>query len=354
MRSTARPESFYARHLDLSACLLAILAVWQPPGVRGTAAAPMLTLEPDRGPCNFPNPQTMVRGKDFPPEIAIVIHAGRIRDGLVIPTIARAVIADDGTFAVAVPLRGVCYPNESDGSQFAIIAAEDVTPSRGGPPLASAIFSVGSSASSSPALPNTGGGGGQVQAVWPSGLLAAEAAPALTLEPARGRCATDNPLVVARGTGFPPGATVYFSVVRDRDNLITAESSAKYGFRDVVPASRSGRHSTSVHRNGLATVKGQGQVPSSRWTGQPRPLRHCRAAAGAAGHHRGCDRANNSPWSRFSPSWAASPYVASGVDARAGKHGGRVHSILSPRQLGGVGPSGHPAMPLRVARRTCM
>ncbi len=56
----------------------------------------------------------------------------------------------------------------------------------------------------------------------------ADAAPTLTLEPASGPCATDNPPITLRGSGFTPGATVRFGILRERDRSITAASSATW------------------------------------------------------------------------------------------------------------------------------
>ncbi len=52
----------------------------------------------------------------------------------------------------------------------------------------------------------------------------------LTLEPASGPCAADSPPITLRGSGFTPGATLRFAILRERDGLIAATSSPAGGW----------------------------------------------------------------------------------------------------------------------------
>ncbi len=62
---------------------------------------------------------------------------------------------------------------------------------------------------------------GLLAALLPLRGARAEAAPVLTLEPARGRCDERNPLIIARGANFPPGVPITFAIGRGRDYPIT-------------------------------------------------------------------------------------------------------------------------------------
>src|SRR5947208_15104634 len=109
--------------LGLVGCILAInTALWSSGAAR--AGAPVLMLEPDRGRCPVLNPPIVVRGKDFEPDMAIVLLVRRDRDRPTTPTpvIGKATVAADGTFTAQAQLVG-CDPNTQDGTQFVIHAA---------------------------------------------------------------------------------------------------------------------------------------------------------------------------------------------------------------------------------------
>ena len=55
-------------------------------------------------------------------------------------------------------------------------------------------------------------------AATPLGAARISPDPTLTLEPDRGPC---GKFITARGSGFPPGSTVFLSVRRDRDGYVT-------------------------------------------------------------------------------------------------------------------------------------
>ncbi len=70
--------------------------------------------------------------------------------------------------------------------------------------------------------------------LWSAVLTAAPlpvaAEPMITVEPERGRCAVDNPVVTLRGEGFPPGVTLRRLVLRTRDGRYTGFDSMAGGF----------------------------------------------------------------------------------------------------------------------------
>jgi len=76
-------------------------------------------------------------------------------------------------------------------------------------------------------------------ALWP--FAGAAATPTLTLIPARGPCTATDRAILARGAGFPPGSQVYFTIIRERDQAITAD-------RPIFPGRPVGADGTFAER----------------------------------------------------------------------------------------------------------
>lgn len=160
--------------LSLTMCLLAVVMALEPLGV-ARAADPVLTLEPDHGPCTS---RVVVRGAAFPPGQAIQLSVGQTappnHQGVIL---RRPMVAADGTFAVEFEMRliaGPCVPGQAvpDGTQFTFYAeADNGIPSRS-TLLAMTVFTVSSSPTPLPGLPNTGDGGGQDRMLPISSLIA--------------------------------------------------------------------------------------------------------------------------------------------------------------------------------------
>lgn len=155
------PRQARQRTIGLITCLLGLLVALWPPGVGRASAAPLLTLEPDRGPCTG---QVAAHGRAFPVGRTIILFVRRAvpfshqgSEG------ARAVVAADGTFTAQVRIAECGYSPEGvqpalatqAGTQFAI-SAQTIDGKALGPTLASATFTV---VPALPGLPNTGEGG---------------------------------------------------------------------------------------------------------------------------------------------------------------------------------------------------
>lgn len=134
------------------------------------AAEPILTLEPDHAPCAS---RVVMRGTSFPPGQAIQLGAIQTtppnHQGVIF---ARTTVAVDGTFIVEAEMRlivGPCVSGQaaSDETQFTIYAGTDEGNPGRSTFLATATFTVSSSSTPIPDLPNTGGGGAQIQALPP-------------------------------------------------------------------------------------------------------------------------------------------------------------------------------------------
>lgn len=155
------------------ACILAFSVLGGPYGATRVAAAPILTVSPDRGYCNTP---IAVRGAGLPPGLALAIRIERLSDGFVRERAASATVAADGTFDATFALLdrydGLCITTLPDGLQYRISAVADGTDG-GRAPLASVVYT----------------------------LIASR----FTLTPDRGPCGVP---VVARGEQFPPGSRV--------------------------------------------------------------------------------------------------------------------------------------------------
>lgn len=166
-----------------------------PPNTSGgvaQGARPVLTIEPERGPCD-------VADAAFDPRVvAVGVDTDR---GGVEPPRSRLAIADDGTFVTQLQILG-CDTATPDGAQFGV-AIEGRDPESGNLVGARAIFTVDRTAPPLPALPR----------------------PTLTLEPGAGPCTTAEPRLAARGASFPPGQRVYLSLTggpRARDKGVTS------------------------------------------------------------------------------------------------------------------------------------
>ncbi len=156
-------------------CLLAVAAALWPLGA--AQAAPILTVEPERGPCPVLNPPIVVRGSGFRPGMMIKLLSRRATDGPLVPQprFGETSVAADGTFSVQGQLFG-CAPGMPDGTQFVIEAVDPVVPPGAARPpvVATATFTVSSSSTSPPSppgLPNTGGGGARPWTPQSGGLL---------------------------------------------------------------------------------------------------------------------------------------------------------------------------------------
>ena len=185
-RRRQRPFSLLA-----NACLLALAVALSPPQAAQARAAPVLTLEQDRGTCATLSPLIGVRGADFPPgqAVAIVIRA---RGSDQVTPIGQAIADAHGAFALPVRLAG-CGPGQPNVGYYEFTAEREVA--RGelpGPPLARATFTIDAAAAPLPSRPD----------------------PALTLDAERGPCPVAAPPVTLRGANFPPGLTIAFRIVQ--------------------------------------------------------------------------------------------------------------------------------------------
>ncbi len=63
----------------------------------------------------------------------------------------------------------------------------------------------------------------------PSAAVYAQATPVLMLDPDYGHCDVPNPLIIARGVGFPAGSTVTLVLIRTRDRMVTREGETSVG-----------------------------------------------------------------------------------------------------------------------------
>lgn len=110
-------------------------------------------------------PVILARGRNFTPgqEISITSRLGQPGGQLFGDN--RATVAADGTFAVQIRLFG-CGPTTRDGTQHTVLARPYGSRATSADSLAQATFTVSSTATAIPTLPNTGGGSlaGQSQA----------------------------------------------------------------------------------------------------------------------------------------------------------------------------------------------
>ncbi len=115
----------------------------------------------------------MVRGAQFPAGQALEIYdfdAATVDRPAMGVRIATATVGADGTFVATAPLAN-CGPTTPSGTRFTIAAYRAGDAGRGiAAALATAVFTVGSAPPPAlPGLPNTGGGGAQVEpsdAAW--------------------------------------------------------------------------------------------------------------------------------------------------------------------------------------------
>ncbi len=158
---------------SLAANLFAVLALFCLPGMAHAAADPALTLEPDRGSCTA---QLVIQGANFPPGQVIHLTARAGRNDVVIQ-FASSTVAADGTFTLQVDgqdiepsCRASSGPLVPDGAVYTILGTRD-DPQR--TVLARATFTLTTSATRPPGLPNTGAGGTQAHTLLPVGSLVA-------------------------------------------------------------------------------------------------------------------------------------------------------------------------------------
>lgn len=167
--------------LILAACMLGLVATPWPLG-RAGAAAPALTVTPDRGPCIG---RATLRGTDFPPGQAMQFFVRQTKPptdhGVILSRLSLTVPAD-GAFTVELDLQEATpgcavggRQQDPEGTEYTIFA---LTAERGGPDpsdklLAKAVFTVAASPATPSGLPNTGGGRAQGSALLPGGLVVA-------------------------------------------------------------------------------------------------------------------------------------------------------------------------------------
>ncbi len=170
------------RRLSAAAIIVLIVALTTPVNVQMVAAEPSLDLNPWRGSC-----KTVVTalGSGFLPDQALTFTAqleGSSDDLAVV--FAQSKVAADGTVTVnaniATIVPGCTNPEAVAGQQYRLSARDSATNSL----LAYAIFAI----------------------------TAPEATPTIALEPADGPCATQNPIVIVRGGGFPPNSNVTIGI----------------------------------------------------------------------------------------------------------------------------------------------
>jgi hypothetical protein len=121
--------------------------------VTGGGVVPILALEPERAPCDGPDPHVLARGRNFPPGASIGLYLFR-PDGAQasLDHTTRGIVDADGAFAWPVRLAG-CGSATPDGAQFVVNAVRrqgNIDPRRG---LATATFTVARSSRPLPALP---------------------------------------------------------------------------------------------------------------------------------------------------------------------------------------------------------
>lgn len=165
------------------------------------AEVPEFRLVPDRGPC-IGGPQLVrVQSANFTPGTGVVIMmTGPYQGGRTTTVQADMLVRPDGTLPDSIYVGG-CEPGTPDGTLFVFDAyvelARPLGPQNPGEvKLATANFTIDSTAAPLPGLPNTGQGG---------------MAPTLVLTPTQGPCA--SPLTITlRGAGFPAGIVPSYSI----------------------------------------------------------------------------------------------------------------------------------------------
>lgn len=162
------PKGRWRRHLLYllsSACLLTLVVTSWPSEVAHAQVAPVLTLEPDRGPCSVEAPVILARGRNFTPRQEISITSRLGRPGGQLFGDNRATVAADGTFAVQIRLFG-CGPTTRDGTELTLLALPYSSRATSADSLAQATFTVSSTTATLPALPNTGAGSKATGLSW--------------------------------------------------------------------------------------------------------------------------------------------------------------------------------------------
>ena len=167
---------------SLALILPILLALLAPAGGGVALAAPSLDLTPYRGPCTT---TVTALGGGFAPGQSLTFSAqleGTPDDRAVV--FAQVTAGPNGGVAVEAEMSrlvaGCNDPNAVAGQQYRLIARDTAT----GSLLAYAIFI----------------------------LTAPEITPTVTLDPIGGPCATQNPLVTARGVNFTPGLPITMGI----------------------------------------------------------------------------------------------------------------------------------------------
>jgi hypothetical protein len=112
--------------LALVTCLAVLVAALGPLGTPRAASAPLLTLEPDRGPCaepvtaREPGPLIVARGQGFPAGRIVILLVQQQSAGQASES-TRVTTAADGTFVAQVRVLG-CGPETRGGTEFYIRA----------------------------------------------------------------------------------------------------------------------------------------------------------------------------------------------------------------------------------------
>jgi hypothetical protein len=118
----------------------------------GAVAA--LTLEPASGPCVVADPPLVVRGRDLPPGVTVLLDV-RPATGAA-TTFPAGIVAADGTLTASVRLVG-CGPDTPPGTTFSVVAYSNDVP--GAEPqtlLAVATFTVAAPTDERLCFPQTG------------------------------------------------------------------------------------------------------------------------------------------------------------------------------------------------------
>jgi len=124
-----RPLSRRRRHaVFLVACVIALVAALGPLGASPARAnSPVLTLTPERDPCDSQDRRATLRGLNFPPGLTVTLTAVRtapFRSNNLNP-LPDATVAADGTFAVEFELRRLSCgyePQQPEGTRYEIDA----------------------------------------------------------------------------------------------------------------------------------------------------------------------------------------------------------------------------------------
>jgi hypothetical protein len=119
-------------------------------------AAPLaaLTLEPASGPCAVADPPLVVRGRDLPPGVTVLLDVRPAAGAAT--TFPAGIVAANGTLTASVRLVG-CGPDTPLGTTFSVVAYSNDVPGAGPQTLlAVAIFTVAAPTDERLCFPQTG------------------------------------------------------------------------------------------------------------------------------------------------------------------------------------------------------